>query len=117
TVQTRHQQGSEAQVGVADRVREVGFDTTGLGRSNPRNPDGSRTVAGRVRQHDGCFKAGNQTLVRVGAGVGEGVDDTGVLDDTADVVQRFLGQARVHVASKDVGAIFGNGLVHVHAGT
>src|SRR5690606_27750316 len=52
-----------------------------------------------------------------GAGVGERVDGAGVLDDTADVVQRFLGQASVSVACEDVHAVLGDGLVNVHAGT
>src|SRR5690606_25508521 len=40
-----------------------------------------------------------------------------MLDDTADVVQRFLGQACVGITSEDVHAILGDGLVNVHAGT
>ncbi|MNS82127.1 hypothetical protein D3C72_1158620 [compost metagenome] len=59
----------------------------------------------------------NQTLVRVGARVGDGVQGAGVLDDAADVVQREFRQAGVAVACEQVLAILPDGLVHVHAGT
>ena len=40
-----------------------------------------------------------------------------MLDDTADVVQRFIRQTGIAVAGEQVLAVLGNGLVHVHAGT
>jgi hypothetical protein len=44
------------------------------------------------------------------------VQRTRVLDDAADVVEGSLGQPGVAVAGKDVVAVLGDGLVHVHAG-
>jgi hypothetical protein len=87
-VQTRHQQGGKAQVGVHQRIGEAGFHATALGVGHKRNADRSRTVLGRVSQLHRCFEVGHQALVAVGAGVGDGVQGTGVLDDAADVVQR-----------------------------
>src|SRR5690606_30646144 len=59
----------------------------------------------------------HQTLVGVGGSVTESVQSFSVLDDTADVVQSFFGQVGVTVACEYVLAIFGDGLVDVHAGT
>ena len=57
----------------------------------------------------------NQTLVAVGAWVGDGVQRTCVLDDAANVVQGKVRQSGVATACKQVFAIFPDGLVHVHA--
>src|SRR5690606_6582615 len=59
--------------------------------------------------------ARDQALVAVGAGVGEGVDRLGVLEDAADVPQRQLRQAAVAVAGEQVLAVLAQRLVHVHA--
>ncbi len=115
-VQARHHHGSKRQVGVGGGIREAYFDAATLGAGYPGNPDGSGAVAGRVGQHYRCFEAGYQALVAVGGGVGEGVQGTGVLDDAADVVQSSFRQAAVLVAGEDVFAVFGQGLVYVHAG-
>src|SRR5690606_26512650 len=111
-VEASHQHGGEGEVGVGDRVGEACLDTLALGGYNVGNADG-----GRVSEHHRGFKARDQALVGVGAGVGKGVQGLGVLDDAADVVQGGLGQARVAVAGELVDAAFPEGLVHVHAGT
>src|SRR5690606_33083477 len=116
-VEASHQHGGEGEVGVGDRVGEACLDTLALGGYNVGKADGGGAVAGRVSQHHRCFKARDQALVGVGAGVGKGVQGLGVLDDAADVVQGGLGQARVAVAGELVDAAFPEGLVHVHAGT
>src|SRR5690606_38659704 len=116
TVDTGHQHRREAEVWVTDRVRETHFDTLAFRRCNVRNTDRSRTVTGRVSQHYRRFEAWNQTLVRVGARVGEGVNGFSMLDDTADVEQRRFRQARVTVARKLVYAVFPVRLVAVHTG-
>jgi len=57
----------------------------------------------------------HQTLVAVGAGIGEGIDGVGVLDDAADVVERHFRQPAVLVAGEQVLAALGERLMHVHA--
>ena len=39
----------------------------------------------------------HEALVGVGAGVGDGVQRAGVLDDAADVVERHFGQTGVYI--------------------
>ena len=115
-VQAGHHQGREGQVGVGQRIREARFDAAALGVGNVRNADRGRAVLGRVGQLDRGFKAGDQTLVAVGARVGDGVQRASVLDDAADVVQGKVGQTCIAVAGKQVLAVFPDRLVHVHAG-
>ena len=116
TIQTGHQQGGEAQIRVSQRVREACLDTAAFRVRYVRDTDGSGTVFGGVGQFYRCFVVRYQTLVGVGARVGDGVQCLGVLDDTADVVQGGVGQAGVAVTSKQVFAVFPDGLVYVHAG-
>ena len=116
-VQTCHQQSGKAQVRVHQWIGEAGFHATALGVRHKRDTDRGGTVLGRISQFHRCFEMGNQTLVAVGAGVGDGVQGTGVLDDAADVVQREVRQTGIAVAGKQVFAVFPHGLVHVHAGT
>src|SRR5690554_77865 len=117
TVQAGHQQCRKAQVGVGCRVREACFNTTCFRAGGVRNTQRSGTVTGRVSQHNRSFKARYQTLVGVGRGVADRVQRLGVLDDTADVVQRVIAQTTVAVTGEDVGTVLGHGQVHVHAGT
>ncbi len=70
----------------------------------------------RVGQLHRGLEAGHQALVAVGAGVGDGVQRAGVLDDAADVVQREVGQACIAVTGEQVLAVLPDRLVHVHAG-
>ncbi|CCK16618.1 Glutamine synthetase (glnA) gene and ORF1 [Cronobacter universalis NCTC 9529] len=115
-VETGHQQGSEAQVRVSRRVREAHFDTTRFRRRNHRDTDRRRAVTRRVSQHHRRFVARNQTLVRVGGRVRQGVNGFRVFDYAADVVQRLLRQTRVFIAREQVGAVLGQGHVAVHTG-
>ena len=117
TVKTGHQQGSKAQVRVSRRVRETYFDTTCFRRRNHRNTDRRRTVTRRVSQHYRCFVARDQTLIRVGGRVCQGVNCFRVFDYAANVVQRLFRQTCVFVASKQVNAVFRQRHVAVHTGT
>src|SRR5690606_28474477 len=116
-VQTGHHQGGEGQVGIGQGIREAGFDAARLVRLHEGDADRGGTVARRVGQLDRGFVVRHQTLVRVGARIGDRVQGPGVLDDAADVVQRELGQAGVAVAGEQVLAVLPDRLVHVHAGT
>ena len=115
-VEACHQHGGETQVWVRGRIREADFHALGLRRGAERDPARCRTVARRVGEQHRCFKARNQTLVGVGRRVGEGVQCLGVLENTADVPQRFLGQACVLVAGEQRLTVFPDRLVTVHAG-
>lgn len=90
--------------------RPFGLATYGIGSK----PNGCEP---EVSQLDRCFEARHQTLVRVRARVGDGVQRASVLDDAADVVQREFRQAGVAVACEQVLAVLPHGLVHVHART
>ncbi|VXB37347.1 conserved hypothetical protein [Massilia sp. 9I] len=114
-VQACHQQRSEAQVDVGQRVREAGLDAAAFRVRHVRDADRGRTVAGRVGQLDRGFIARHQALVRVGARVGDRVQGACVLDDAADVEQRGFRQACIAVAGEQVLAVFPDRLVHVHA--
>eukprot|EP01139_Manchomonas_bermudensis_P012123 Amastigsp_a345621_6.p2 type:complete len:163 gc:universal Amastigsp_a345621_6:1210-722(-) len=81
------------------------------------NTDRSRTVLSRVSQFYWCFVMWNQTLVRVGTWVGDRIQCTCVLDNTADVVQSEIAQTSIAVTCKQVFAIFPYGLVYVHTRT
>ncbi|MDT4817616.1 hypothetical protein FQZ97_506950 [compost metagenome] len=115
-VQAGHQQRGKAQVRVHQRIGEARFDAAALRVGHERDADRGRAVLGRVGQLHRGFEAGHQALVAVGAGVRDGVQGTGVLDDAADVVQREVGQACVAVAGEQVLAVLPDRLVHVHAG-
>eukprot|EP00042_Codosiga_hollandica_P061003 m.922406 g.922406 ORF g.922406 m.922406 type:complete len:463 (+) comp98226_c0_seq1:811-2199(+) len=115
-VQASHQQCCEGQVGVGGRIREARFDAAALRVGNVGDADRGRAVLGRVGQLHRGFETRHQALVRVRAGVGDGVQRAGVLDDAADVVQREVAQASVAVASEQVLAVLPDRLVNVHAG-
>ena len=117
TVDTGHQQGSECQVRVSGRIREARFDTFAFRAGGIRNTNRRRAVTSAVSQHDWRFKARHQTLVGVGRRVSEGVQGAGVLDNTANVIQRHFRQASVLIARKLVIAIFPERLVNVHTRT
>ena len=114
TVEARHHHGGESEVRVGGRVREAHFDTTRLRIGNERNSDRCGTVTRRIREHDRRFEARHETLVAVGARIGEGVQCLSVLDDAADIVKRELGEAAVLVTCKQGFAVLLQGLVHVH---
>ncbi len=114
-VQAGHHHGGEGQIRVGSRIGETHFDAAGLVALHERHADRSRTVARRVSQHHRGLEAGHQTLVGIGARVSDGVERAGVLDDAADVIQRKVAQTGVAIASKQVLAVFPDGLVHMHA--
>ena len=114
-VEAGHHQGAEGEVRIRGRIREAHFDAARLRITDVRNPNRGRTVACRVGQHDRRFEARYQALVTVGCCVGEGVDRARMLDHTADVVQRRVGQAAVAVSGKQVDAILDQRHMNVHA--
>ena len=116
-VQASHQQSCESQVWVSDRVRETCFDTLAFWRRNVRNTDRSRTVTGRVSQHNRSFEAWDQTLVRVSTWVGERIQGLSVLDHTTDVEQSRFRQTGIAVARELVHTVFPVRHVYVHTGT
>src|SRR5690606_7168596 len=61
------------------------------------------------------FEAGDEALIAVRAGVREGVERLGMLDDATDVPECFLAETCEDVACEDVLAALLEGLVHVHA--
>jgi hypothetical protein len=95
TIQARHDDGREAQIGVGRWVGEAHFYALGLGVRREGNAAGGRAVAGRIGQQHGCFIAGNQTLVGVRRWVGESVQGLGMLDDAADEVEAGLRKIRI----------------------
>ena len=114
-IKARHQHGTEAQIRIAQRIGETALDASALGVGHVRDADRCRPVACAVGQLHRGLKTRHQTLVAVGARVGDGVQCTRVFDDAADVVQGKVRQACVTVTSKEVLAVFPHRLVHVHA--
>ena len=117
TIQTSHQQSREAEVRVAERIREAHFDTACLRAVDERNTDRSRAIARRVGELHRRFKARNQTLIGVDAGVRNGVKRTSVLDHAADVIERKFREPSVAIAREEVLAVLPDGLVDMHART
>ncbi|MPL90543.1 hypothetical protein SDC9_36596 [bioreactor metagenome] len=114
-VEAGHHQRREGEIGVGRRIGEPGFDALGLRRFGPRNTDAARAVAGRIGAQHRSLEARDQTLVRVRRRVGEGVQGLGVLQDTADEVQRFLRQVGIFVAGEERLAVLPDRHVDVHA--
>jgi len=78
-VKASHEKRCKAKVWVCCRIRETRFNTLRLWRLSPRDTNAARTVTRRVRTQNGCFKARDQTLVRVCRRVCEGVQSLSVL--------------------------------------
>src|SRR5690606_1197336 len=116
-VKTSHEQGSKAQIRVCRRIRETNFQTLGLRRIAEWNTARSRTVASRVGKQNRGFVTRNQTLVRVGRRVGEGIHGLGVLDDATDEVKAVFRQAGIFVTSEGWLAFFPDREMDVHART
>jgi len=87
-IQTRHQHGCKTQIRIGAGIREAHLDAARLGAGHPGNADRGTAVARRVGQHHRRLEVRHQTLVAVGAGVGEGIDGMGMLNDATDVIQR-----------------------------
>ncbi|MEY3839648.1 MAG: hypothetical protein RIR08_381, partial [Pseudomonadota bacterium] len=76
-VEAGHHHRRECEVRIRGRIREAHFDATCLRVRHPGDADRGRTVACRIGEHHRRFEAGHQTLVTVGAGVGERVERLG----------------------------------------
>ena len=101
-VQTCHQQRGEKPGSRLQEGSGVRYSTRLASRPRlvHRDTQGSGTVTVGVSQVNRSFKTRNQTLVGVGAGVGECTQSLGVLHDTTDVVHGHFGQTAVAVAGK-----------------
>ena len=105
TVKTSHQESSKAQVRVAERIREAHLNTASFSARHMRNTNRSGTVASGVGQLHWSFKAWHQTTVGVNPRVGDGVQSTSVLDNAANVVERYIRQTSVAVTREEVRTI------------
>ena len=87
TVQTCHQDGCIAEVGVAGRVGVPQLKAALVGTlSVSGNTDNGASVGGSVANRHRSLKTGHQTLEGVGAGVGDGAQGGNMLQDTAHKV-------------------------------
>ena len=87
TVQTCHQNGCIAEVGVAGSVGVPQLKAALVGTlSVSGNTDDCASVGGSVAYGYRCFKAGYKALEGVGAGVGDGAQGGNMLQDTAHKV-------------------------------
>ena len=76
---------------------------------------GRRTVAARIREIDRRFVAGHQTLVAVGGGSDDRRQRARVLQQSADVPERHLAQARVASPANSGLPLLPQALMRVHA--
>ena len=106
----------EAQVRVGGWVRETCLDALCFRAFCPWDTNTTRAVTRGIRAQNRSLKARDQTLVAVCGRVGEGVQRFGVLQDTADEIQRFLGQVGIFVACEQRLAVFPDRHVDVHTG-
>lgn len=118
TVETSQQLGGQREVDVAGDVGGAELDTLGLGRLGvERDADSRGAVALAIQQVDRGFVTGNQTMERVGRGVGESQKRGSVLEDATDVPASGVGELGVAVLVEHQGlAVFPDRLVTVHAG-
>ena len=115
-VEAGHQVRGERQVRVTARVGRAELDALGLrARRIHRNAARGGTVAAGVGEVDRRFVARHQALVAVGGGSDDRRQRPGVLQQTADVPQRQLAEARVAVAGEQRVAVLPQRLVGVHA--
>src|SRR6202035_3993987 len=91
------------------------LDALGLRIARVGNAAGGRAVARGVGEQYGGFITGNQALVGISGGVGEGVDRLGMLDDAGDVGQAGLRDVGVFVAGEYRLVVLSDLLVAVHA--
>ena len=116
-VQTRQQQGAHGEVGIAGGVAGAEFEAFGLRRIGIfGNADGRAAVGQAVEKLHRRFKAGQQALEAVGAGIGESHQGASVLQDAADEPDRLVGEVSVAAFLVEyVLAIFVQHHVKVHA--
>ncbi len=115
-VQPGQQLGRQCQVDVAGGVRRTELKAGGVWLAGVLGDADRRTaVTQRKEGIDRCLKAGYQTPVRVGAGVGKGQQRRAMTQQPADVVERCFAHAAVAVGVvKNVAPTFEQVLVKVH---
>ena len=102
TVQTGHQQGCIAEIGIAGGIGIADLKAAHLGRLGicGDTDDGAAVGCGITDGH-GSLKAGHQTLEGVGAGVGDGAQRRNVLQQTADEIVSGLAQVRIALVIRE----------------
>ena len=116
-VEAGHQQRREGEIRVGCRIREPNLDALGLRASSSTEYGTRPSGCAPNRRAAPGFIAGDEALVGVGRGVGEGVERLRVLDDAADIPQAQLREAGIFVACHHWLAALPDGLVDVHART
>jgi len=116
-VDTGHQNGGVAEIGVAGGIGVTQLETALVGSLGVgRDTDDGAAVGGGVTHGDGRLEAGHQTLEGVGAGVGEGAQRADVLQQAAHEPVRFAAQVCVAVIVGEDGlAVLEQQHMHVHA--
>ena len=117
-VKTGHQDGGVAEVGVAGGIGVAQLKPAQLGLlSVGRDTDDGGAVGSGVAHGDGGLEAGDQTLERVGAGVGQSAQGVDVLQQTAHEPVGLLGQVGVAVVIGEDGlSVLQQQHVDMHAG-
>ena len=115
-VQSGHEQGRVAEVGVAGGVRVANFKAAqagGLGVGG--DADDRAAVGGGVAHGDGGLEPGHQPLEGVGAGVGNGAQGVDVLEQAAHEKVGRLAEVGVAVVVRENGlAVFHQQHVDMH---
>ena len=116
SIQTRHHLRREGEIGIAGRVRGAELDALCLRvGTRDRDTDGRGAVTGRVDEVYGRFETLHQAVVAVEAGVCEGEQGWGVLEDSPDVPASNVGESAVALLVIEQGlAITPERLVGVH---
>ena len=115
-VQAGHHHGGESEIRIRGRIRRAELHALGLGtRRVHRNPASRGTVAPRIRQVHRSFVARHQPLVAIGGGCDDRRERAGVLQQTADIVQRHRAQAGISIAGEQRLAALPDALVCMHA--
>ena len=117
TVQSRHQHRGKREIRIASRIGEAHFDPARLRARHVGHTDRRRTVARGIGEIDRRFEPRHEAFVRIRSGIGDRVQRLRMLDHTADVIERELGQAGIPVAREQVLAVLPDRLMHMHAGT
>src|SRR5437879_997226 len=94
-VQSGHHHRRKGEIRVADRIREAHLNAACFRGVHQRYADGGRPVTSRVCEIYGSFESGYQTLVRVRAGIRDGIERLRVLDNAADVEDREFGESGI----------------------
>ena len=101
-VQSRHEDGGVAEVGVTGSVGVTEFKAALVGALGVGGDTDDRgAVGGGVAHGDGSLKAGDEALEGVGGGVGQSAEGGDVLEQTAHEVVGRLGQVGVAVVIRE----------------